>query len=248
MGLWPFSLKHSSFSPGFAYTNENVIDRELRNLASMPITEEVLDELVGEKKETPTHAAKDTAKEGKDKIHVAKNIMEASKASKEKVIKTVGKAKMNIRKRIDSEKDPERQNSRGQILLKDMTSKDKDDGGGGVRSAGGERRRDKSERRKDLHLQTSSPPALAASSSSSAEVQYGGGGGGGPFAFDHAGKKSSVAATMSNNGDVVYSGANASAATGAIDSLEQVEALIKMKKLPAETVAIHSPESGTTLY
>ena len=228
----------------------------------MPITEEVLDELVGEKKETPTHAAKDTAKEGKEKIHVAKNIMEASKASKEKVMeaskaskekvfKAAGKAKMNIRKRIDSEKDPERQNSRGQIMLKDMISRDKDDGGGGGgRSAGHERKRDKSERRKDLHLQTSSPPALAAaSSSSSAEVQYGGGGGGGPFAFDHAGKKSSVAATVSNNGDVVYSGANAaSAATAAIDSLEQVEALIKMKKLPAETVAIHSPESGTTLY
>ena len=220
----------------------------------MPITEEVLDELVGEKKETPTHGGgakdKETAKEGKhEKGHVAKNIMEASKASKEKVIKAAGKAKMNIRKRIDSEKDPERQNSRGQIMLKDMISRDKDDGGGG-RSAG-ERKRDKSERRKDLHLQTSSPPALAASSSSSAEVQYGGGGGGGggPFAFDHDRKKSSVAATVSNNGDVVYSGANAaSAATAAIDSLEQVEALIKMKKLPAETVAIHSPESGTTLY
>ncbi len=33
-----------------------------------------------------------------------------------------------------------------------------------------------------------------------------------------------------------------------IDSIEQVEALIQMKKLPAETVAIHSPESGTTIF
>ena len=87
----------------------------------MPITEEVLDELVGEKKETPTHGGgakdKETAKEGKhEKGHVAKNIMEASKASKEKVIKAAGKAKMNIRKRIDSERDPERQNSRGQLI------------------------------------------------------------------------------------------------------------------------------------
>ena len=35
-----------------------IVSRELRNLASMPITEEVLDEMV-EKKETPMHHAKD---------------------------------------------------------------------------------------------------------------------------------------------------------------------------------------------
>ena len=33
-----------------------------------------------------------------------------------------------------------------------------------------------------------------------------------------------------------------------IDSLEQIEALIKNKTVPAETVTIHSPESGTTIY
>lgn len=33
-----------------------------------------------------------------------------------------------------------------------------------------------------------------------------------------------------------------------IDSLEQIEALIKSKTVPAETVTIHSPESGTTIY
>ena len=69
--------------------------------------------------------------------------------------------------------------------------------------------------------------------------------GGGPTGLD-PGKKSSVAVAVSNNGDAVYSGGNV--AVAAIESLEQVEALIKMKKLPAETVAIHSPESGTTLY
>ena len=33
-----------------------------------------------------------------------------------------------------------------------------------------------------------------------------------------------------------------------IESLEQVEELIKMKNLPQETISIHSPESGTTLF
>ena len=97
----------------------------------MPITEEVLDEMV-EKKETPMHHAKDkdTAKEGKG--HVAKNIMEASKASKEKVIKAAGKAKMNIRKRIDSERDPERQNSRGQLIKDKAAAAAERDGVGGA--------------------------------------------------------------------------------------------------------------------
>ena len=134
-----------------------------RNLASMPITEEVLDELV-EKKETPTHAggaAKETAKE---KGHVAKNIMEASKASKEKVIaskekviKAAGKAKMNIRKRIDSERDPERQNSRGQ-LTKEKAERDGGGGGGGAERGVeamtlSEKKKERSERKRELHLQ-----------------------------------------------------------------------------------------------
>ena len=33
-----------------------------------------------------------------------------------------------------------------------------------------------------------------------------------------------------------------------IESMEQIEALIQMKKLPPETVTIHSPESGTTIF
>ena len=138
----------------------NKCDRELRNLASMPITEEVLDELV-EKRETPMHGAKDTAKEGKEgkeKGHVAKNIMEASKASKEKVIKAAGKAKMNIRKRIDSERDPERQNSRGQ-LTKEKAERDGGGGGGGGAERGveamtlSEKKKERSERKRELHLQ-----------------------------------------------------------------------------------------------
>ncbi len=36
--------------------------------------------------------------------------------------------------------------------------------------------------------------------------------------------------------------------SAAIESLEQVEALIQQKKLPAETITIHSPESGTTIF
>ena len=218
----------------------NKSDRELRNLASMPITEEVLDELV-EKRETPLHAAKDTAKEGKEKEkgHVAKNIMEASKASKEKVIKAAGKAKMNIRKRIDSERDPERQSSRGQLIRADKAERD---GGGGAERAVemmtlSEKKKERAERKKELQLQTSSPPAMMTAAPVDAQAQ---GGMNGP-------KSSAPAAgvAMSNNGDAVYSGNNTAAA---IESLEQVEALIKMKKLPAETVAIHSPESGTTLY
>jgi hypothetical protein len=33
-----------------------------------------------------------------------------------------------------------------------------------------------------------------------------------------------------------------------INSMEQIEALIQMRRLPAETVTIHSPESGTTIF
>lgn len=33
-----------------------------------------------------------------------------------------------------------------------------------------------------------------------------------------------------------------------IESMEQIEALIQMKKVPQDTVAIHSPESGTTIF
>lgn len=39
-----------------------------------------------------------------------------------------------------------------------------------------------------------------------------------------------------------------SAKAGDIESMEQIEALIQMKKLPKETVTIHSPESGTTIF
>ncbi|XP_040576280.1 uncharacterized protein Hyccin [Lepeophtheirus salmonis] len=41
----------------------------------------------------------------------------------------------------------------------------------------------------------------------------------------------------SNNGELIE-----------IESLEQVEELIKKKNLPTETISIHSPESGTTLF
>ena len=107
------------------------------------------------------------------------------------------------------------------------------------------------ERKRELHLQTSSPPAMMiASAPADAHAQ---GGPNGPKSSLAAAKKQSATshaaadAVVSNNGDAVYGGGEA-AVQPAIESLEQVEALIKMKKLPAETVAIHSPESGTTLY
>jgi hypothetical protein len=46
----------------------------------------------------------------------------------------------------------------------------------------------------------------------------------------------------SQNGDGV------SVCSKNIESIEQVEELIQMKKLPPETISIHSPESGTTLF
>ena len=107
-----------------------------------------------------------------------------------------------------------------------------------------EKKRERAERKRELHLQTSSPPAMVTAVSTGVSVvdAHAQGGPNGPKSSVVAAKDSAV----SNNGDVVYSGGNV--AVAAIESMEQVEALIKMKKLPAETVAIHSPESGTTLY
>ena len=117
-----------------------------------------------------------------------------------------------------------------------------------------EKKKERAERKRELHLQTSSPPAMMnASAPADAHAQ---GGPNGPKSSLAAAKKQSTTshaampaadAVVSNNGDAVYGGGEA-AVQPAIESLEQVEALIKMKKLPAETVAIHSPESGTTLY
>ena len=116
-----------------------------------------------------------------------------------------------------------------------------------------EKKKERAERKRELHLQTSSPPAMMnASAPVDAHAQ---GGPNGPKSSLAAAKKQSATshaaadAIVSNNGDAVYGGGGGEAAVQpAIESLEQVEALIKMKKLPAETVAIHSPESGTTLY
>ena len=47
------------------------------------------------------------------------------------------------------------------------------------------------------------------------------------------------------NGD---SASAASTSSKEYDTLEKVEELIQMKKLPAETITIHSPESGTTIF
>lgn len=46
----------------------------------------------------------------------------------------------------------------------------------------------------------------------------------------------------------VLNGISSAAMSSEIESMEQIEALIQMKMLPAETVTIHSPESGTTLF
>ena len=120
-----------------------------------------------------------------------------------------------------------------------------------------EKKKERAERKRELHLQTSSPPAMMnASAPADAHAQ---GGPNGPKSSLAAAKKQSATshaaavadAIVSNNGDAVYGGGGGggeAAVQPAIESLEQVEALIKMKKLPAETVAIHSPESGTTLY
>ena len=117
-----------------------------------------------------------------------------------------------------------------------------------------EKKKERAERKRELHLQTSSPPAMMnASAPADAHAQ---GGPNGPKSSLAAAKKQSATshaaaaadAIVSNNGDAVYGGGGEAAVQPAIESLEQVEALIKMKKLPAETVAIHSPESGTTLY
>ena len=119
-----------------------------------------------------------------------------------------------------------------------------------------EKKKERAERKRELHLQTSSPPAMM-NASAPADVHAQGGPNGPKSSLAAAKKQSATShaaaaadAIVSNNGDAVYggSGGGEAAVQPAIESLEQVEALIKMKKLPAETVAIHSPESGTTLY
>ena len=48
-----------------------------------------------------------------------------------------------------------------------------------------------------------------------------------------------------NNGDSI-SAAASTTSSKEYDTVEKVEELIQMKKLPAETLAIHSPESAST--
>ena len=51
-----------------------------------------------------------------------------------------------------------------------------------------------------------------------------------------------------NTSSLAFGGSTKSANNGEFDSVEKVEELIQMKKLPAETITIHSPESGTTIF
>ena len=91
----------------------------------------------------------------------------------------------------------------------------------------------KSEKKKSGKLPSSLSPAA------NIAVSSGGGGGGSPSPTS---LNSGVAFGRSQNGDGV------SVNSKTIESLEQVEELIQMKKLPPETISIHSPESGTTLF
>jgi hypothetical protein len=94
----------------------------------------------------------------------------------------------------------------------------------------------KSEKKKSSKLQvasTLSPATNMAVSSGS----VGGGGSPSPTSLN-----SGSAFARSQNGDGV------SVNSKTIESIEQVEELIQMKKLPPETISIHSPESGTTLF
>lgn len=89
----------------------------------------------------------------------------------------------------------------------------------------------KSEKKKSGKLHVTS---LAAPSSN-----LSGSGGGSPSPTS---LNSGIAFGRSQNGDGL------SVNSKNIESLEQVEELIKMKNLPQETISIHSPESGTTLF
>ena len=46
----------------------------------------------------------------------------------------------------------------------------------------------------------------------------------------------------------VHNGDQQSNSSKEYDTVEKVEELIQMHQLPTETVAIHSPESGTTIF
>ena len=69
-----------------------------------------------------------------------------------------------------------------------------------------------------------------------------GSGGGGGSSPSPTSLNSGIQFGRSQNGDGV------SVSSKNIESIEQVEELIQMKKLPQETISIHSPESGTTLF
>lgn len=86
----------------------------------------------------------------------------------------------------------------------------------------------KSEKKKSGKLQVTSNVTV---------VSSGGGGSPSPTSLN-----SGITFGRSQNGDGV------SVSSKNIESIEQVEELIQMKKLPPETISIHSPESGTTLF
>lgn len=70
-------------------------------------------------------------------------------------------------------------------------------------------------------------------------------------------KKNKLAEAAANNSDAamssplmtsVHNGDSASNNSKEYDTVEKVEELIQMKRLPPETITIHSPESGTTIF
>ncbi len=118
-------------------------------------------------------------------------------------------------------------------------------GGGGILGGGSRKKSSIADKLKQQLPSSSSSTSPAASATLPTSAPAGGsvGGGGGSSS---GGATPPMLQTTGNNGEAVYSGGNVSASE--IDSMEQVEALIQQKKLPPETVAIHSPESGTTIF
>ncbi len=116
--------------------------------------------------------------------------------------------------------------------------------------------KEKSEKKKSLKLTSSSPassqpPApitndqsqnssTAPVSSSQSQLPNS------PIVLPPAGSASATASNV--NGDSVSATSGTSNNSKDLDTLEKVEELIQMKKLPTETIAIHSPESGTTIF
>ena len=203
-----------------ASASSNAISNNLKVLANMTsISEEIVEEVLAEK--TPTKS-KDTTK--------------MMTAAKEKLMRP--KLPGFKKRSSESESDRERGGS----------SSSKGGGGGG---GGGEGSKKFSElKRKEALLEQQQQqqlrPKLSLSSTSSAPRSPAPSGPASASASASAESPSFNVAT--NNGGQQLSAPTTTTDLSEIDSMEKIEALIQMKKLPPETVTIHSPESGTTIF